>query len=101
MKFRVILSTMSVVLGVILQVVALATYLLFWRADNEPGYTGDPWMLAAALCLGGLGVFLFFGGNLGLIVNRAKTAAVVAWLLVVMVLSTACYLSPMILILLV
>jgi hypothetical protein len=101
MKIHNILSGLSVVLGALFQVIGVITYLLFWRVDNEPGYRGDPLVFALALGLCGLVFLLFLGGNVGLLVNRAQKAALVAWFLVGLVAALACAISPLVLMLMV
>jgi hypothetical protein len=101
MWIRSFLSVAGVFIGAIFQVAGVVTYLLFWRIDNEPGVAGDPLMFAAAVGLVLFGLLLFFGGIAGLIVNRAKAAALVAVLLVAAVAFCACAISPMVLILMV
>jgi len=98
---RNFLSAASVVLGWILKIAALSTYLLFWRVDNEPGVKSPTSMLITAICLGGLGIVFFAGGNLALILDRAKTAAIIAWILVILITALACLMSPALLVLLV
>ena len=101
MSIRNLFSAASVVMGWIFQIVAVGIYLLYWRVENEPGVKGDPLWLATALCLGGLGLLLFGGGNLSLFLARAKNAALVAWILVIAIALLACLASPALLIFLV
>jgi hypothetical protein len=101
MQLRNIICAASVVLGWILEIAALSTYLLFSRVDSEPGAKSPTEMLITAICLGGLGIVLFCGGNLVLFLTRAKKAAIVAWILVALIAVLACLMSPLLLVFLV
>lgn len=101
MKIAKITGSLGAVIGWGLLLAALATYLLFWRIDNEPGVKGPPEMFAAVIGLTCLGVLLFAGGNGFLLYSRAKRSLALTWLFLALETGAACLLSPMILILLV
>ena len=96
-----ILNGFATVLGWVLMLASAATYMLFWRVDNEPGVKGSPEMLIAAIAMACVGAVLFFGGNGLLLYRRDKKALLLAWLFVLLVGSLACLLSPLLLALMV
>lgn len=96
-----ILNGFATVLGWALMLASLATYMLFWRVDNEPGVKGSPEMLFAAIAMACIGVVLFFGGNGLLLYWRDKKASLLTWLFILLVGLLACLLSPLLLALMV
>jgi hypothetical protein len=100
MKIAKVLSGVSVVAGWGMLLSSVATYLLYWRIENEPA-KGPPEMLAAIIGLVCLGVILFVGGNALLLYWRAKRPLALTWIFVVLETAAACLLSPLLLVFLV
>jgi hypothetical protein len=92
---------LGAVLGWVSMLLSVATYMLFWRVDNEPGVTGSPEMLYAAIAMGCFGPILFFAGNGLLIYWREKNILLITWLFIFLAAMLACLLSPLLLILMV
>lgn len=101
MKPLDIFSGLGVLAGWVLMNISFITYALFWRIDNEPGVKGSPEMLAVAIGLACLGVFLFVGGSGFLLKRRAKNALLATLLLVFVVGLLFCACSPLWLVLMV
>ncbi|MFZ6029809.1 MAG: hypothetical protein ACOYYS_19010 [Chloroflexota bacterium] len=101
MKLQNIFGAAGVGCGWALILLSLATGLLFWRIDNEPGVQGAPEMLALALGMACAGVLLFAGSNFFLLAVGTKTALLAAWGLVVLVSLLAYGILPWLLIVLV
>ena len=96
-----IFSGFGAVVGWVLMLASAATYMLFWRVDNEPGVKGPPEMLITAIAMACMGAVLFFGGNGLLLYRRDKKALLLTWLFVLLVGLLACLLSPLLLALMV
>lgn len=101
MKPLNLLVGLGVLAGWVMMNIAFITYALFWRMDNEPGYTGPVWMLALALAMAGLGILLFIVGHIFLLAKRARNEFILTWLAVLVVGICFCGLSPFWLILMV
>lgn len=101
MKPLDIFSGLGVLAGWVLMNISFITYALFWRVDNEPGVKGSPEMLAVAIGLACLGVFLVVGGGGLMLKRRAKNALLATLLLAFVIGLLFCGCSPLWLVLMV
>ncbi len=73
-------------------------YALFWRADNEPGYSGDNSLRLVALSFCSLGGMAFLSGHIYLIIKKTWALIFISWGVCVALLVGAITLLPILLI---